>query len=128
MIPKFRAYIKKDKVMCDVLSIDFNSDEFNRIVAKYPDGAVITLVSFNNDDNIELMQSTCLFDKNGQEIFEGDIVTNGHTKQLVKFGKFEHEGNFGDIAQFIGFDLLLGLDEYEVIGHKFMPEFVGVFE
>lgn len=66
MIPKFRVWDKTDKEMYLVDVINFNRGEFESI------GDGITFL--RESDEVILMQSTGLFDKNGQEVFVGDII------------------------------------------------------
>lgn len=83
MIPKFRVWHKELKMMFEVLAIDF----FNKAVTVKFDKEHYRIYSF---DDIILMQSTGLFDKNGVEVFDGDIMfyeQDCYQYTLVKYDK-----------------------------------------
>ena len=86
MISKFKAWHKSMQRMSEVLAISF---ERQKVKIRHLRGTTHMTVPFND---VELMQSTGLLDKNGKEIFEGDIV-RFHTPQLTTVGVVEFDKN-----------------------------------
>lgn len=86
MTPKFRAWDTTNKEMFkDTFSI---TESGQVVVVEQED--VMCPPDYVFVDNLVIMQSTGIKDKNDKEIFVGDVLEIQGVKMIVKFGSYEY--------------------------------------
>ena len=121
MIPKLRAWDKETRTMIDISLIDFKKRE---LVGEHWKFGETNFMSF---DEIELMKSTGLKDKNGKEIFEGDVLEIQGLRMVVKFGSYRYlePSNMGCQSFAVVYD---GLGFYVKTFNVIAPDDISPFE
>lgn len=103
---KFRIWNNEEKIMIenkDIYAIDFRSDIYFSSVMV--DDFIL------NEDDYKLMQYTGVKDKNGKEIYEGDIVQIYYTEH-DKFGSGKYTVMYTEDAEW-------ALDDYYLLSVKY---------
>lgn len=122
-IPKFRAWLKDVGLMKNVVSIHFEDKEvYFGEIEEIGDDPLFDL------DDVILMQSTGLTDKNEREMFLDDVLKfdNGELFQVIhldKTARFALQGLQTGKLRWFRADSIYAYNEFEVLPHWF--EIIG---
>lgn len=111
---KFRAWDKSQNKMYQVRGINFDNEDLWLKINE-------TQIMGANLFEVELMQYTGLKDKNGKEIFEGDILLYlRKSKRIVSYKNGAFIRYYGNYNEYLLYDSFIEdgyLTDYEVIGN-----------
>ncbi len=123
MIPKYRAWDSVEKKFVEHFFITDNGLICNM---EKPTSDCKLLIPIEKSELI-LMQSTGLKDKNGKEIFEGDVLEIQGIKMIVKFGSYKYLETSKSNGHILGI-LLDGLGFYVECINAADPDIISPFE